>query len=263
MPGSGRRAASVRSLTTWGGSEVGRLARPGAAATHDRQTRLVGVVLYATIVGAAWWLLPGDAAVRGPVRRLRDGAARRDAAGPGSASPASGCCSSWCPLLFFPVAAGRRVRPDNRWRGGRPRRILGGWRSPSSTRATTTRSRRYVDLANAVRKTDSPWVHPLTVHECEGHLRHGWDGEPPTAFLATADGETVGAGELHTSRYDNLHLAWLEIEVHPGPPSPRPRQRPVRLPGRPDACHGRGRRWVSTAGTARRRGASRRGTGSG
>jgi hypothetical protein len=31
--------------------------------------------------------------------------------------------------------------------------------------------RRYVDLANALRKTDSPWVHPLTVHEYEGHLR--------------------------------------------------------------------------------------------
>jgi GNAT superfamily N-acetyltransferase len=75
--------------------------------------------------------------------------------------------------------------------------------------------RRYVDLANAVRKTDSPWVHPLTVHEYEGHLRHGWDGEPPAAFLATADGETVGAGELEASRYDNLHLAWLQIEVHP------------------------------------------------
>jgi len=58
VPGSGRRAASVGNLTTWGGSEVERLARPGTAATHDRQTRLVGVVLYATIVGATWWLLP-------------------------------------------------------------------------------------------------------------------------------------------------------------------------------------------------------------
>ena len=75
--------------------------------------------------------------------------------------------------------------------------------------------RRYVDLANAVRKTDSPWSHLLTEHEYEGQLRHGWDGEPPGAFLATADGETVGLAEVFTSSYDNLHLAWLTVEVHP------------------------------------------------
>ena len=35
------------------------MARPLAGATHDQKTRLAGVVLYATVVGAAWWLLPG------------------------------------------------------------------------------------------------------------------------------------------------------------------------------------------------------------
>jgi GNAT superfamily N-acetyltransferase len=75
--------------------------------------------------------------------------------------------------------------------------------------------REYVDLANAVRKTDSPWSYPLTVHGYEGELRHGWDGEPPTAFLATVGGEPVGLAEHRTSEYDNLHLAWLTIEVHP------------------------------------------------
>jgi GNAT superfamily N-acetyltransferase len=76
--------------------------------------------------------------------------------------------------------------------------------------------RRYVDLENAVRRADSPWSYPLTEHECEGLLRHHWEGEPPTAFLATADGEDVGEGELYTSNYDNLHLAWLTVAVHPG-----------------------------------------------
>lgn len=75
--------------------------------------------------------------------------------------------------------------------------------------------RAYVDVANAVRKADSPWSYALTVHELDGQLRHGWDGEPPTAFLATAAGEPVGVGELHVSHYDNLHLAWLTVEVHP------------------------------------------------
>ena len=58
--------------------------------------------------------------------------------------------------------------------------------------------RRYVDLENAVRRADSPWSYPLTVHECEGLLRHHWEGEPPTAFLATADGEDRrGGGAAH------------------------------------------------------------------
>jgi GNAT superfamily N-acetyltransferase len=75
--------------------------------------------------------------------------------------------------------------------------------------------RECVDLANAVRKTDSPWSHPLTVHEYAGELRHGWDGEPPRAFLATVGSEPVALAELRTSSYDNLHLAWLTVEVHP------------------------------------------------
>ena len=75
--------------------------------------------------------------------------------------------------------------------------------------------REYVDLANAVRKTDSPWSYPLSVHEYEGELRHGWDGEPPTAFLATVGGDPVALAEFLTSDYDNLHLAWLTLEVHP------------------------------------------------
>jgi GNAT superfamily N-acetyltransferase len=75
--------------------------------------------------------------------------------------------------------------------------------------------RRYVDLGNAVRRADSPWSYPLTVHEAEGFLRHHWDGDPPAAFLATADGEAVAIGEVYASSYDNAHLAWLSLEVHP------------------------------------------------
>ena len=75
--------------------------------------------------------------------------------------------------------------------------------------------RRYVHLVNAVRREDSPWSSPLTVHECDGILRHHWDGEPPRVFLATDGEQTLGGGELHTSEYDNLKLAWLEVKVHP------------------------------------------------
>lgn len=73
----------------------------------------------------------------------------------------------------------------------------------------------FVAVANAVRRHDAPWVHPLTERECVGLLRHNWDGEPPVAFLAHAGGGIVGLGELHTSERDNRDLAWLEVEVHP------------------------------------------------
>ena len=75
--------------------------------------------------------------------------------------------------------------------------------------------RAYVEVANAVRAVDSPWVHPLTLHEATGILRHHWDGQPPVPFLATVDGVSVGVAEWHVGFYDNLHLAWLGIEVHP------------------------------------------------
>ena len=76
--------------------------------------------------------------------------------------------------------------------------------------------RGYVEVANAVRAADSPWVHPLTFREATGLLRHHWDGEPPVPFLATEDGCPVGLAEWHVSFYDNLKLAWLTVEVHPG-----------------------------------------------
>lgn len=75
--------------------------------------------------------------------------------------------------------------------------------------------RRLVAVTNAARAVDSPWLHPLTEHECVGDLRHGWDGEPKSAFLATVDGVDVGAGGYEVSAYDNLHLAWLEVEILP------------------------------------------------
>ena len=73
----------------------------------------------------------------------------------------------------------------------------------------------WVDLANAVSAVDSPWMHPTTVTEAAGRFRHGWDGEPTEPFLARVEGEVVGWGGIATSEYDNLDLAWLDLEVHP------------------------------------------------
>ena len=48
-----------------------------------------------------------------------------------------------------------------------------------------------------------------------GHLRYGWDLEPPQPFLAVVDRKVVGFASLSTSERDNLHLGWLSVEIHP------------------------------------------------
>lgn len=72
-----------------------------------------------------------------------------------------------------------------------------------------------VAVTNAVRAVDSPWEHPMTRHEAAGELRLGWDGEPPVGFVARVDGVAVATGEYSTSEYDNQHLAWVQVQVHP------------------------------------------------
>jgi GNAT superfamily N-acetyltransferase len=79
----------------------------------------------------------------------------------------------------------------------------------------TDRLSAYVDVVNAARALDSPWQHPSTLKSAEGRFRHGWDGEVETPFLGLVEGTPVAVGRLATSEYDNLHLAWLGVQVHP------------------------------------------------
>lgn len=71
------------------------------------------------------------------------------------------------------------------------------------------------ELANVVRRADSPWEHPMTLHEATGRLRHGWDGTPSTMFLGRIDGTAVATGEYDAGAWDNQHLAWSDVQVHP------------------------------------------------
>jgi GNAT superfamily N-acetyltransferase len=73
----------------------------------------------------------------------------------------------------------------------------------------------YVELTNAVRAADSPWSHPATMKGTERRFRYGWDGEVDLPFLGLSDGVPVATGTLGTSEHDNLHLAWVEVQVHP------------------------------------------------
>jgi GNAT superfamily N-acetyltransferase len=73
----------------------------------------------------------------------------------------------------------------------------------------------YAAVISAARVVDSPWLHPLTPKAAEGQFRHGWDGEVELPFLGLVDEVPVALGTLGTSEYDNLHLAWLGVLVHP------------------------------------------------
>src|SRR3712207_660584 len=73
----------------------------------------------------------------------------------------------------------------------------------------------WTDLHNAVSKVDSPWEHEQSLLRAEARFRYGWDGEPSVPFLARVDGQVVASGNYAISEYDNLHLAWLGLAVHP------------------------------------------------
>jgi GNAT superfamily N-acetyltransferase len=72
-----------------------------------------------------------------------------------------------------------------------------------------------VELTNAALKVDAPFNHGFTVKEYTLMLRHGWDGEVPETFAAWDRGQLAGTVAVHTSEWDNTHLAWLELRVHP------------------------------------------------
>jgi len=72
-----------------------------------------------------------------------------------------------------------------------------------------------VHLRNAVSTHDAPWEHPVTETQLVGKYRFGWDLEPPVPCLASVDGVVVGCGSYSVSQHDNLHLAWLGVEIHP------------------------------------------------
>lgn len=73
----------------------------------------------------------------------------------------------------------------------------------------------WADLVNAAAAVDAPWAHPTTARQGAGRFEHGWDGEPDTPYLGTVDGTAVVWGSIATSEYDNLDLAFLQVEVHP------------------------------------------------
>ncbi|HEU5036229.1 MAG TPA: GNAT family N-acetyltransferase [Nocardioides sp.] len=75
--------------------------------------------------------------------------------------------------------------------------------------------RRFAAVKEAVRAADEPWGHPILAGRTAADLRYGWDGEPRVPFLVTVDGVDVATADYEVTSYDNQHLAWLGIDVHP------------------------------------------------
>lgn len=73
-----------------------------------------------------------------------------------------------------------------------------------------------VAVIAAADKLDCPEAVVPTPRGYAAHLKHGWDGEPPQAYLARDDdGQAVGLLNLNLPHYDNPQLAWVGVQVHP------------------------------------------------
>jgi GNAT superfamily N-acetyltransferase len=76
------------------------------------------------------------------------------------------------------------------------------------------RLQQYVEVVNAAKAVDSPWVPPSTPRSEEGRFRYGWDGEVEAPYVGLEGDVPVAVGRVATTDYDNLHLAWLGLQVH-------------------------------------------------
>ena len=72
-------------------------------------------------------------------------------------------------------------------------------------------------VANAAAAVDAPPLPAIDAAHVRGRLAYGHDMTPATALhvARSADGQIVAAGELHRSRWDNAHVAILEVETSP------------------------------------------------
>ena len=80
-------------------------------------------------------------------------------------------------------------------------------------------NRDHVEAATEVRNTvaskDAPWVQQATLRSMQGMMKYGWDLEPGRYFGGFEGDRMVAFAAVHTTEWDNLALAWLELQVHP------------------------------------------------
>jgi GNAT superfamily N-acetyltransferase len=72
-----------------------------------------------------------------------------------------------------------------------------------------------VEMRNATRDHEAPWMLPATAESVRGYMLYGWDLEVGKPFGGFVDGRLVAHGVVNTSEWDNLDLAWNGVSVHP------------------------------------------------
>ena len=70
-------------------------------------------------------------------------------------------------------------------------------------------------LITASDEIEAPWRHPTTPEALRGVLQFGFDLETPTPFVGYDGDDVVAFGALHLTEWDNRHLGWTEVFVHP------------------------------------------------
>jgi GNAT superfamily N-acetyltransferase len=73
-----------------------------------------------------------------------------------------------------------------------------------------------VAVLEAVRQVDCPFDLGPTASSLTADLRHGWDGNPPTAGVhRDPDDRVTGVVQVHLPHWDNTHLAFVDVTVEP------------------------------------------------
>lgn len=71
-------------------------------------------------------------------------------------------------------------------------------------------------VLEAARAADTPALEPMLMTSFTYRLAHGWDGDPPlTAVHRNARGRVVGVLDVWLPRWDNTHLATVNVTVDP------------------------------------------------
>src|SRR5690349_17182597 len=73
----------------------------------------------------------------------------------------------------------------------------------------------YHAVAAAARAADIPDFPPLTLREVIGSLRHPFPSKESVHLLAQVDGSPAGTLDIGFPLKDNLHVAHVEVTVHP------------------------------------------------
>ena len=70
-------------------------------------------------------------------------------------------------------------------------------------------------VKEAARVRTCPWHPPVSVQSFRAGMTHGWDGDPSSVTVAVDSGLVVGVLEVGQPRWDNQHLGYLDVDVHP------------------------------------------------